>query len=82
MAVMQSQWKGRNTKTKTKMEKSKEELIAENKRLRTLIRGLIQYIANSPDYEKMEEVIAENGRIIESMRPFICTENNCKLRHK
>lgn len=61
---------------------TKEELIADNKRLRTLIRGLIQYIANSPDYESMENVAAEKGRTIESMRPFICTENNCKLRHK
>jgi hypothetical protein len=64
------------------MEKTREELIAENKRLRSLIRGLIQYIANSPDYDRLEEMIAEKGRMIEGMIPFICQENNCKLRIK
>lgn len=31
--------------------------------------------------DDLERKVARNGRMVESLRPFICTDLNCKLRH-
>ena len=31
---------------------------------------------------ELERKVARNGRIVESWRPFICTDLKCKLRHR
>lgn len=32
--------------------------------------------------EDLERRVARNGRMVESLRPFICTNLDCKLRHR
>lgn len=32
--------------------------------------------------DDLERKVARNGRIVESLRPFICTDLKCKLRHR
>ena len=32
--------------------------------------------------DELERKVARNGRIVESLRPFICTDLKCKLRHR
>ena len=32
--------------------------------------------------EDLERKVARNGRMVESLRPFICTNLDCKLRHR
>ena len=32
--------------------------------------------------DDLERKVARNGRMVESLRPFICTDLNCKLRHR
>ena len=32
--------------------------------------------------DEMERKVARNGRIVESLRPFICTNLKCELRHR
>ena len=31
--------------------------------------------------DDLERKVARNGRMVESLRPFICTDLSCKLRH-
>ena len=33
-------------------------------------------------FDDLERKVARNGRIVESLRPFICTDLRCKLRHR
>lgn len=32
--------------------------------------------------DDLERKVARNGRMVESLRPFICTNLDCKLRHR
>lgn len=32
--------------------------------------------------DDLERKVARNGRMVESLRPFICTDLSCKLRHR
>lgn len=32
--------------------------------------------------DDLERRVARNGRMVESLRPFICTDLSCKLRHR
>ena len=78
---------------KAKAEAEKEEQGYYQQMMADLAKDRDYYKQERDEYRKtiksyderiddLERKVARNGRIVESLRPFICTDLKCKLRHR
>ena len=78
---------------KAKAEAEKEEQGYYQQMMKDIAQDRDYYKQERDEYRKtiksyderiddLERKVARNGRIVESLRPFICTDLKCKLRHR
>ena len=84
-------WRWQRKKAKAEAEKEEQDYYQQM--MKDIAQDRDYYKQERDEYRKtiksyderiddLERKVARNGRIVESLRPFICTDLKCKLRHR